>query len=110
MDDTVIQQPVSADVSYDADFYAWAMDQGRMLRAGHRTALDLPNLAEEIESTGRAEKRELTNRLAVLLTHLLKWAVQARPAGPELDGVNQGTAATSRTDPAGQPESAANVT
>ena len=81
MDDTVIQQPVSADVSYDADFYAWAMDQGRKLRAGHLTALDLPNLAEEIESTGRAEKRELTNRLAVLLTHLLKWAVQPARQG-----------------------------
>ena len=37
---------------------------------------DYTNLAEEIESVGRSEKRELGNRLEVLLTHLLKWQYQ----------------------------------
>ena len=47
-----------------------------MLRAGRLSEVDLRNLAEEIESTGRGEKRELVNRMAVLLTHLLKWEFQ----------------------------------
>ena len=65
-----------AGVGYDTDFYAWTQDQGHMLRAGCFSELDLSNLAEEIESIGRSEKRELTNRLVVLLAHMLKWATQ----------------------------------
>src|SRR3954449_12994179 len=36
-------------------------------RAGRRR-----NVAEELETLGRSEERELTNRLAVLLQHMLK--------------------------------------
>ena len=39
-------------------------------------ALDAANLAEEIESLGRSEKREISSRLRVLLTHMLKWQHQ----------------------------------
>jgi hypothetical protein len=38
--------------------------------------LDWPNIAEEIESMGRAEQDQLINRLAILLSHLLKWRFQ----------------------------------
>lgn len=62
---------------YEQDFYAWTQDQAAKLRAGELTALDLAHLAEEIESMGRSERRELINRLAVLLAHLLKWAYQS---------------------------------
>ena len=34
------------------------------------------NIAEELESMGRSERRALANRLAVLLMHLLKWRYQ----------------------------------
>ena len=61
---------------YDRDFYAWANEQASLLRAGKFTEADIPNIAEEIESMGRGEKRELVNRLAVLLLHLLKWKYQ----------------------------------
>lgn len=44
-----------------------------MLRAGKLASADIENIAEEIESIGRCEKRELVNRLVVLLLHLLKW-------------------------------------
>ena len=37
---------------------------------------DIPNIAEEIESMGRSERRELISRLTVLLLHLLKWKYQ----------------------------------
>lgn len=61
---------------YDQDFYAWANEQAALLRAGKLDQIDVDNLAEEIESMGRSEKSELVNRLAVLLTHLLKWRYQ----------------------------------
>ena len=62
---------------YDRDFYAWANEQAALLRAGRLQDLDIENVAEEIESMGRSEKRELLNRLTVLLLHLLKWRYQA---------------------------------
>ena len=64
--------------AYERDFYAWATEQAALLRAGRLSEADIENIAEEIESMGRSEKRELVNRLTVLLTHLLKW--QAQPA------------------------------
>ena len=61
---------------YDQDFYAWASEQAALLRAGKLSAADIDHIAEEIESMGKTEKRELVNRLTVLLTHLLKWRYQ----------------------------------
>ena len=61
---------------YDRDFYAWANEQAALLRAGRLAEADLENIAEEIESMGRSEKRELVSRLRVLLMHLLKWRHQ----------------------------------
>ncbi len=61
---------------YEQDFHAWAMQQAELLRNRQLDCADLDNIAEEIESIGRNEKRELVNRLAVLLLHLLKWQYQ----------------------------------
>jgi hypothetical protein len=61
---------------YERDFYAWTQEQAALLRSGRLDAADIGNIAEEIESMGRSEKRELVNRLIVLLTHLLKWHFQ----------------------------------
>lgn len=61
---------------YDTDFYAWANAQAALLRSGRLAAADIEHIAEEIESMGRSEKRELLSRLALLLMHLLKWQAQ----------------------------------
>lgn len=61
---------------YDRDFYAWANQQAALLREGRLDQADIENIAEEIESMGRSEKRELVSRLSVLLLHLLKWRFQ----------------------------------
>ena len=61
---------------YESDFYAWANEQAALLRAGKLSDADIANIAEEIESMGKTEKRELENRLTVLLVHLLKWQFQ----------------------------------
>jgi len=61
---------------YDRDFYAWANEQAALLRAGRLSEADIENIAEEIESMGRSEKRELVSRLTVLLLNFLKWQFQ----------------------------------
>lgn len=66
---------------YDADFYAWANEQAALLRAGNFSAADIAHIAEEIDSMGKTEKRELVSRLAVLLQHLLKWRFQPERRG-----------------------------
>ena len=59
---------------YEADFVAWLEDQARHARRGELDALDLENIAEELEGMARSDRREIRNRLTVLLTHLLKYA------------------------------------
>jgi hypothetical protein len=61
---------------YDTDFYAWTVEQAQLLRERRFVDADIGNIIEEIETLGRSEKRELRNRLLVLLTHLLKWQAQ----------------------------------
>ena len=66
---------------YDRDFYAWSAQQAELLRAGKLREADIEHIAEEIETMGRTEKRELISRLAVLLLHLLKWKFQPAKRG-----------------------------
>ena len=61
---------------YNSDFYGWTKTQAQLLREEKWETLDKLNLIEEIETLGRQERRELTNRLALLLGHLLKWQYQ----------------------------------
>jgi hypothetical protein len=67
---------------YDTDLLIWSERQAALLRrraAGelvNDAEIDWSNVAEEIASVGRSERRELRNRLARLLQHLLKWRYQ----------------------------------
>jgi len=61
---------------YDQDFYAWTQEQAALLRAEKWYGLDYANLAEEVESLGARDHRELRRRLQRLVTHLLKWQYQ----------------------------------
>ena len=61
---------------YDKDTYTWALQQADALRRRSANEVDWENVAEEIESVGKTEARELENRYIVLLTHLLKWLYQ----------------------------------
>ncbi len=61
---------------YDQDFYAWSREQADLLRSGNAVEADLENIAEEIESMGKSEKREFMSRLTVLILHLVKWRYQ----------------------------------
>jgi len=61
---------------YETDFYGWTLEQSKLLREGDFKHLDIPNLAEEIESLGKQQRQELRNRLSILIGHLLKWDYQ----------------------------------
>lgn len=67
--------------TYEKDLNAWASEQARLLRAGRFDQLDIVHLAEEIEDVGKSEQRELANRMALLLSHLLKWQYQPERRG-----------------------------
>jgi hypothetical protein len=66
---------------HDEDFYGWAMAQATLLRQGRFNQLDIKNLIEELECMGASEKRELINRLSLIITHLLKWQLQPNMRG-----------------------------
>jgi Domain of unknown function DUF29 len=69
--------PTSNAPAYEDDFVAWLEDQARHARRGEIDALDLENIAEELEGMARSDRREIRNRLTVLLIHLLKYLVQS---------------------------------
>ncbi|RKZ41173.1 MAG: DUF29 domain-containing protein [Gammaproteobacteria bacterium] len=60
----------------ETDFYRWAMETAHTLRIGHYADVDMQLVALELEKMGASERRELINRFAVLLMHLLKWQYQ----------------------------------
>lgn len=72
---------MSETVAYKADFHAWAIHNARLLRAGKLNQLDAEHIAEELESMGASERRELLSRLQVLLSHLLKHRYQPERRG-----------------------------
>src|SRR3954463_9574188 len=61
---------------YDRDFYAWTQDQAALLRAWPEAlrpnALDIANLAEEIESLGRSERSSARSLIFQIILQLLK--------------------------------------
>lgn len=61
---------------YESDFYGWTQEQSELLRAGLIAEVDTEHLIEELEAMGRSERQQLTRRLEILLTHLLKWRYQ----------------------------------
>lgn len=60
------------DSLYDRDFMSCCQDTAAKLKRREFHNLDIDNLIEEVESLGRSDRRELKNRLIVLLAHILK--------------------------------------
>lgn len=61
---------------YEEDFLLWTQEQAKLLRNAAQHGVNLPfdweNVAEEIESLGRSDRRELRSRIATIIEHLLK--------------------------------------
>jgi hypothetical protein len=86
---------------YDEDFVRWTEEQAAALRQakGSNLPLDWENLAEEIESLGKSDRRELRSQITRILRYLLKleaspaaepragWRSTIREARSEIEGV-----------------------
>src|SRR5438128_6170638 len=94
---------------YDEDFVRWTEEQAAALRRARSLAarstgrsnlrLDWENLAEEIESLGKSDRRELRSQITRVLRHLLKlefspvaepragWRATINEARTEIEGL-----------------------
>jgi hypothetical protein len=79
---------------YEQDFFAWSQTTAALIRAGKWDDLDRDALAEEVESLGKRDRRELGSRLQTLVMHLLKWRYQPS----ERSGSWRGTIRTARRE------------
>jgi len=70
-----VAEPKAQDL-YDEDFFEWTLRNAELLRAGRFAEADIAHIAEELEDMGKRHQHELSSRLRVLLTHLLKWQIQ----------------------------------
>lgn len=76
------------DPLYETDFYAWSQQQAAVLRAmarkapGLPNALDIENIAEEIEGVGNSQLSAMASRIRLILAHLIKCVSQ--PESPAL--------------------------
>lgn len=60
-------------MSYESDFYAWALEQAAALRrAANLPGIDLKHLADEIEGLGSETLAEIEGLIVKILAHLLK--------------------------------------
>jgi hypothetical protein len=67
---------VSNAALYEQDFYAWTQTTATQILKGKWCDIAPEVLAEEVESLGARDRRELRKRLQRLVTHLLKWQYQ----------------------------------
>jgi hypothetical protein len=81
VEETAMATVTQARVRYEDDLFAWTQEQAALLRAHAVDGIDWENLAEEVESMGRRDRRELKSRLRVILLHLLKWQAQPKLRG-----------------------------
>jgi hypothetical protein len=61
---------------YDDDFFAWTQETARAILDGRFDEIDKEALADEVESLGKCDRREVGSRLAVIAMHMLKLKFQ----------------------------------
>ena len=61
---------------YEQDFHSWIQQHILFLKENKFAEMDIHHLVEELESMAKTDKRELVNRLIILIAHLLKWQYQ----------------------------------
>ena len=61
---------------YDHDFNLWTQEHILLLKQARFSEIDTTHLIEELEDMAKSNKRELVNRLIILVAHLLKWQYQ----------------------------------
>jgi hypothetical protein len=66
---------------YGRDFFSWCLQQADLLRRQKIDKIDIANIAEELETLGRAEINALRSSYRLLCMHLLKWMLQPAHQG-----------------------------
>jgi hypothetical protein len=69
--------------TYDQDFFQWTQETARAIEEGRFDEIDRAALADEVESLGKRDRREVGSRLAVILMHMLKMEYQ-----PEMESAS----------------------
>src|SRR5690349_8580779 len=73
-----VERTMPTDTLYEEDFVLWTERQAEALRraarAGSNLPLDWENLAEEIESVGKRDRREVESYVRNILAHILTLA------------------------------------
>jgi len=96
-----IMDGMAATDLYERDFYAWTQDQAARVRAlgARNDGLDVENVAEEIESLGKSDRRAAGKLTARIIEHLLKlrwhpsdrdrphWRAEVREFRAQLDDI-----------------------
>ena len=67
--------------SHEKDVYGWAIHTAQLLRNEKMSEVDFDGIIEEMEALGRSNEHELINRLALIISHLLKWQFQPNMRG-----------------------------
>jgi uncharacterized protein YeeX (DUF496 family) len=75
MKEAIMNEAIT-NATYEQDYYTWLIKSAELIRQGKFSEVDIENVAEELEGMARSDKRQLVNRFAVLLSHLLKWKYQ----------------------------------
>jgi hypothetical protein len=66
---------------YDHDFFQWTQTTAALIRQRKWHEVDPESIADELESLGKRDRRELESRIEVLAMHMLQWRYQ--PEGRE---------------------------
>jgi hypothetical protein len=74
----VTQSVESLAALYEADETAWLETMADLIRERRFNELDYGHLKEYLSDMARRDRKEVTSRLTVLLTHLLKWVHQPK--------------------------------
>ena len=61
---------------YDTDFAEWSARTAALIRSGRFQEIDAENVAEEIESLGKAEHSAVRSQMLRLLLHQIKRRIQ----------------------------------
>ena len=67
---------MAAKTLYDTDFAEWADHTSDLIRDGRFNEIDVANVAEEIASLGRAERKAVRSQLQRLMMHKVKQQIQ----------------------------------
>src|SRR5438874_1752000 len=63
---------------YESDETAWLETMAELIRANKYKDLDYVHLGEYLSDMAKRDRREVQNRLAILLAHVLNWTYQKK--------------------------------